>query len=156
MQEKQAKIKREKEIEENTGKKVVIKGKEEETFALTQGMQRKMAEQQKWKDVWETEMQFRKLQVSIESGKKTQDIKKQILTPSASLPKDVIGSLSAGREIMSPLSNRNAAPGFFITSDQQNDLVLVKKPMSRQSNLSIKSVKSYTNCIKKGKRRSCL
>ena len=142
MQDKQAKIKRDRENETNLLLASVGKTHAEEAAIAEQHHKSKLAEQQKWRETWEAEMRLKHLQLSLEdeAGKhKRKDIR---LPPQGGslggkegfLPLITSGSLTSRAASLSPVAPGKAAGDMFITSQpDEESAVEVRGRHSRKS-----------------------
>ena len=134
MQDKQAKIKKEKEMDAERIANIISKTKQEEDAAKADYLERKRAEQKKWKETLEAEMQFRKLQISIENTAKhsrTKEFNSYTLSPVApkSTDKHLLSTLSSGiltTQALStlPITSYSSPKNMFITAptiEETND-----------------------------------
>eukprot|EP00830_Metopus_es_P017000 TRINITY_DN5455_c0_g1_i1.p1 TRINITY_DN5455_c0_g1~~TRINITY_DN5455_c0_g1_i1.p1 ORF type:complete len:714 (-),score=208.06 TRINITY_DN5455_c0_g1_i1:32-2125(-) len=136
MQEKQEKIKKEKVMDTERIATIVTKAKEEDEASKAEYIRRKKDEQQKWKEVWETEMQFRKLQLRVEETVKPSKLKefKLPLLPSSTHRESRSISLnnknlSSRGSAISPITRYNSPPNMFITMQPPETVAAPHPPM---------------------------
>lgn len=86
-----------------------------------------MSDQLKWKETWDTEQQLRKIKQTVEQGVKPVALKQ--FSPSIEpLEKPVQPSHAKSRTVsLTPLNQRKAQPGVFITDEAQEEHVMVSR-----------------------------
>ena len=127
MQEKQNKIKKEKEVDTEKMSNIVTEAKKEEETKKVEYLEQKKAEHRKWKETWETEIQFRKLQLTVENGARalqTKALKPFIAMSPKALPTNSLtlvnaitsGNLTSRAERSLQINNYNSPRNMFITA----------------------------------------
>jgi hypothetical protein len=129
MQDKQAKIKRERENETNQLLATVSKVRAEEATVAEQQKMSKLAEQQKWRETWEAEMHLKRLQLNLEDGGRARGLKEFKLPPAGGslsgqegfLPQITSGSLTSRAASLSPIAQGKAGHDMFITAQPEEE-----------------------------------